>query len=172
MEFVPKCMKCAEAHLTEKCLKDVKAAAKCVNCGGNHPANYRGCNTAKEAQRNRNKLAKTKISNLQQSNSNARLSERISKEIGAVKEHLNFPTTSSASRTYAEAAMNPANVHKSKINEQPSVQGQFGVFEMVIDMTRTLKEILSRLEKLEKVSLKARRQKAASTGRGKKLTKK
>lgn len=39
----PKCVKCAGSHLTSECGKDTTTPAKCVNCGENHPASYRGC---------------------------------------------------------------------------------------------------------------------------------
>lgn len=48
----PKCVKCAGGHLTENCLKSRSdGAAKCSNCNGNHPANYRGCHVHKELQK-------------------------------------------------------------------------------------------------------------------------
>lgn len=39
----PRCVKCAEEHNTSDCKKSKKAPAKCANCGGPHPANYKGC---------------------------------------------------------------------------------------------------------------------------------
>lgn len=40
----PKCLKCAEGHLTTNCTKtDKDTPAKCVNCGGPHPANNVEC---------------------------------------------------------------------------------------------------------------------------------
>lgn len=38
-----KCLKCAEAHNSKDCTIKDKALLKCANCGGNHPANYKGC---------------------------------------------------------------------------------------------------------------------------------
>lgn len=40
----PSCLKCAASHLTRDCVKDPKLLAKCVNCGGAHPANNTTCN--------------------------------------------------------------------------------------------------------------------------------
>lgn len=40
---VPKCLKCAATHLTRDCTKDPNLPAKCVNCGGAHPANNTTC---------------------------------------------------------------------------------------------------------------------------------
>ena len=41
----PRCVKCEGAHLTQDCTKDAEAKAKCCNCGGDHPANYKKCTT-------------------------------------------------------------------------------------------------------------------------------
>lgn len=39
----PRCVKCAKDHLTKDCKKIDSIAACCINCGGKHPASYRGC---------------------------------------------------------------------------------------------------------------------------------
>lgn len=39
----PRCVKCAENHLTKDCTKPSNIPVKCANCGGHHPASYRGC---------------------------------------------------------------------------------------------------------------------------------
>lgn len=42
--FTPKCVKCAQAHLTINCPnKENKMTPLCVNCKGPHVASYRGC---------------------------------------------------------------------------------------------------------------------------------
>lgn len=50
-----RCVKCAGKHKTDGCTKSKDVGPKCVNCGGNHPASYRGCFVAKELQAIRNK---------------------------------------------------------------------------------------------------------------------
>lgn len=50
----PRCVKCAEKHLTIACEKPRSTAAKCSNCAQAHPASYRGCLVAKELQKRRN----------------------------------------------------------------------------------------------------------------------
>lgn len=48
----PRCVKCAGDHLTKNCERKTKSKdVKCINCQGNHPANYRGCIVAKEIQK-------------------------------------------------------------------------------------------------------------------------
>lgn len=39
----PRCVKCREYHHFSKCTKTANAPPLCVNCDGEHPANYRGC---------------------------------------------------------------------------------------------------------------------------------
>ena len=38
-----RCVKCAGEHLTADCKVPRNVKAKCYNCGGQHPASYRGC---------------------------------------------------------------------------------------------------------------------------------
>lgn len=53
----PRCLKCAELHLTKDCPKKTRTdPAKCANCGGSHPANYRGCIIFKTEKAKRNNL--------------------------------------------------------------------------------------------------------------------
>lgn len=45
------CVKCAGKHTTKDCpRKEKDNNVKCVNCEGNHPANYRGCTVHKQLQ--------------------------------------------------------------------------------------------------------------------------
>lgn len=39
----PRCVRCGEHHESTTCTKDRSSPAKCALCGGNHPANFRGC---------------------------------------------------------------------------------------------------------------------------------
>uniref|UniRef100_A0A1B0GHS3 Putative nucleic-acid-binding protein from transposon x-element n=1 Tax=Lutzomyia longipalpis TaxID=7200 RepID=A0A1B0GHS3_LUTLO len=48
----PRCVKCSGEHLTAECpRKERDPQVKCANCGGAHPANYRGCEIHKQLQR-------------------------------------------------------------------------------------------------------------------------
>lgn len=47
----PRCVKCTGNHSTTECSRKAKdQEVKCVNCGENHPANYRGCLVHKQLQ--------------------------------------------------------------------------------------------------------------------------
>lgn len=46
-----RCVKCAGAHLTKDCSRKIRDdKVKCINCNGDHPANYRGCIVHKQLQ--------------------------------------------------------------------------------------------------------------------------
>jgi hypothetical protein len=48
----PRCVKCAGEHLTNQChRKERSSDVRCVLCGENHPANYKGCTVYKDLQK-------------------------------------------------------------------------------------------------------------------------
>lgn len=51
----PRCVKCSGKHITQTCTIGKDVPAKCINCTGQHPANYRGCEVAKQLQKLRDK---------------------------------------------------------------------------------------------------------------------
>lgn len=55
----PRCVSCAGKHLSINCVDKTKPP-ECVNCRSNHPANYRGCEVAKELQRQRKQAIRNK----------------------------------------------------------------------------------------------------------------
>lgn len=54
----PRCVKCTGKHFTKDCQKPSDTKPKCIHCGEDHPANYRGCTVAKELQKIKNKQGK------------------------------------------------------------------------------------------------------------------
>ncbi|KMQ93979.1 nucleic-acid-binding protein from transposon x-element [Lasius niger] len=47
----PRCVKCAEKHLTSACPRKQKfEEVICCNCSANHPASYKGCEVCKQLQ--------------------------------------------------------------------------------------------------------------------------
>ncbi|HYS59309.1 MAG TPA: hypothetical protein VEM27_01870, partial [Gemmatimonadales bacterium] len=45
-----RCVKCAGNHWTKECKKPIDTKPTCANCGGEHPANYKGCPVYKKKQ--------------------------------------------------------------------------------------------------------------------------
>lgn len=56
-----RCVKCLGKHITKACTIMRNTSAQCVNCKGEHPANYRGCEVARELQKIRNQKLKQVI---------------------------------------------------------------------------------------------------------------
>lgn len=52
--LTPRCVKCKDTHHYKECLKPETTKPTCVNCGGEHTANYKGCRVFKEIQARRN----------------------------------------------------------------------------------------------------------------------
>ena len=56
-EMKPRCVKCGDNHVSSECSlkKSPGTKCKCVNCGLDHPASYRGCEAHKSAMAARSK---------------------------------------------------------------------------------------------------------------------
>lgn len=52
----PRCVKCAQGHLTANCTKAKEVRPTCANCGKDHPASYRGCEVAKQLKEKRKEI--------------------------------------------------------------------------------------------------------------------
>ncbi|GAB0086261.1 hypothetical protein DMENIID0001_002800 [Sergentomyia squamirostris] len=58
----PRCIKCTIPHSTASCPRNVKDVnVMCVNCGGNHPANYRGCSVHEQLRKKLHQNLRTRI---------------------------------------------------------------------------------------------------------------
>lgn len=55
---VPRCVKYVGKYLTINCTINENILPKCVNCNGQHPASYHGCEVAKQLQKRRNEMIK------------------------------------------------------------------------------------------------------------------
>ena len=51
----PRCVRCGLGHGSSTCSKTRETPAKCANCLGEHPANYRGCQTLRDLRAQRTK---------------------------------------------------------------------------------------------------------------------
>lgn len=65
-QLEPRCIKCTKNHMYTECPKKENEKPQCVNCGGEHPANYKGCsyyakisNNTKQSTSQRNNSART-----------------------------------------------------------------------------------------------------------------
>ncbi|CAH0384260.1 unnamed protein product [Bemisia tabaci] len=88
----PRCVKCLGPHGTADCNK-TEEGARCVLCGGDHPANYKGCAEAKKA--NISKSSKSPI--------NPPPTEEHSYSVTPPS----FPPLRTKGKSYAKAATSP-----------------------------------------------------------------
>lgn len=65
-----RCVKCNKSHHYSKCKKSDDSDPICVNCGGPHTANYRGCQAFKDAARPQTQTQKHAINNNRQTETN------------------------------------------------------------------------------------------------------
>jgi len=104
----PRCVKCGEEHLSDKCSKDNSLPAKCALCAGAHTSSYKGCPVYKKHAASLRKQKEGRPST-----SFSRPSKPMQSE---------NPCSSNQTRTYADATTNqpPAelsvNLNK-RINE-------------------------------------------------------
>jgi len=122
----PRCVKCAQSHLTSECAKTPDTPAKCCNCSGDHPASYTQCPAYLKYQerrslatiRDNSNILNTRNKNLQTNNThtpsenrnivNMRVSSDINQlTLSATKSvnKLKFSQTQ-PSRSYAETTSN------------------------------------------------------------------
>lgn len=118
----PKCVKCAGEHITSECHKKENTPASCINCGGKHPANYKGCAYYKESIQ---KALEQKIRD--KSSAKTPLKK-------VLKDNLNFTPRRSYARGLT-AIKNPQTEPPPKPEENP-------------DLQNTLKALLAVLQKL------------------------
>lgn len=118
------CVKCAGCHLTAECSKLKNIAPRCFNCGEAHPANYRGCLVAKELQKRRNNLTKSKKAQSTQPRTFS--SKKVTNEV-----------------SYAQIAQASNTQPVPQQNEQ-----QF-MMQMMQNMINIMNKISERLDRLE-----------------------
>jgi len=94
----PRCVRCAEHHITSECTKPRNLPAKCALCQGEHPANYKGCQIHKELQKRRNPISRT----IQQTSINNQSNPKTTVKASSAE----FNPPSSKNRTYANVTSN------------------------------------------------------------------
>ncbi|XP_070169674.1 putative leucine-rich repeat-containing protein DDB_G0290503 [Polyergus mexicanus] len=125
----PRCVKCAGKHYFKECKKQENELPKCVHCGENHPANYRGCMVAKEMQRLKNK--NTKSINIQKSSEKINY-KIISNEDKDFRKQTSQPQPKNTRKTYSQVAKgDDANINdtlKIILQKLDKQQAQFNEY--------------------------------------------
>jgi hypothetical protein len=120
----PRCVKCTGEHHTIQCKINKDTPPKCVNCGGQHPANYRGCEVAKELQNIRNRINNSQ----QRYRKQAEKSESLTQMVQKPQESK----VTESSRTFSQVSQSKPLEGKPK------------------EESNLLERILRRLEAIEK----------------------
>uniref|UniRef100_A0A2S2NKY3 Nucleic-acid-binding protein n=1 Tax=Schizaphis graminum TaxID=13262 RepID=A0A2S2NKY3_SCHGA len=88
----PRCVKCGEEHLSDKCSKDISLPAKCALCAGAHTSSYKGCPVFK------------KLTTASQKQKVGRRLPTFSRPTKRMQSEN--PCSSNKTRTYADATAN------------------------------------------------------------------
>lgn len=73
-----RCFKCAQNHESATCLLKDPTKFKCVNCGLNHTANYRGCQAYRDTEKLLKKPATTIVQRVQKKSVNQEVISDVS----------------------------------------------------------------------------------------------
>lgn len=160
----PKCLKCAEEHLTRECKKPATTPAKCANCGNDHPANATICEKYIEKL---NWITKATGTNKQPTKGNKNVDimdenifPRLRRETLPKTETINYWTQPNRIKqkqaaTTQEAADTSNQIHSdfnSLVNEFKDLNNLINVKEMLSDIRRLntkLSKCTSHVEKFE-----------------------
>lgn len=141
----PACVKCAGPHITSECKMNKTDAPRCVNCKGNHPANYRGCEVAKELQRLRNNATKSHVVNPNRSQQTKR---DVSADRSVTRRK---PLTATITGATPKVSYSSVVSKKEANEEKPSVEQMLAqILEKINEQNHTNKVLFERITKLEK----------------------
>lgn len=130
----PKCVKCAGEHLTAECQKKENTPANCINCGGKHPANYKGCEYYKDS-------FQKALAQKMREKSNTKSSEMKK----AISSTINFTPRLSFAKVLATNSNKNLQTEKEKTTESTQNNKKS---EPNPDIQSTLKALLAVLQKL------------------------
>lgn len=117
------CVKCGGAHSTTSCAKKRDTPAKCALCGGDHPANYKGCEFYHKLLKTNNANNRLNIQNKNSRNnpiispSNTTQNKQHQKNNDFnTSDNQNQPNLHQHSRSYANAVKNTPMQQSNDIN--------------------------------------------------------
>ena len=108
----PACLKCAEGHLTQDCKKASTTPAKCINCGGDHPANATCCVAYK---------ARLELIEMRATNKSQRTSPKDNAQpIPTISDRGEFPGLPKNKSTQDGVVENQPTTQRSVYNHRPA----------------------------------------------------
>ncbi|KAI5739525.1 hypothetical protein M8J77_020275 [Diaphorina citri] len=155
----PRCVKCGQGHLTTSCVKPKTVRATCANCKKDHPANYRGCSIAKEAQMLRNKQRK----NAAQANQPAKI-KNVPTQRPPVQRQVHKKNVNPASqKSWAQVAAAGTSQNPPS---QTSSQDMGAMLTLILNEVQSIKSTVStlnaRVDAIEKRQKQGRKDKTSS----------
>lgn len=100
----PRCVKCTESHHYSECPKRAGESPSCVNCGGNHTANFRGCPFFTDLKSRINNQQRRKTQSTVIGNQSAHASQQIPPSSSSRSPNPTQPKPNT--RSYADAIKN------------------------------------------------------------------
>jgi hypothetical protein len=123
------CVKCSGNHSTASCTKSKDSPAKCALCGGNHPANYKGCEHYHSLIKPKNNQA-----NSAPINSNAR------------RFQPQHSTTTCQQKSYADIARMNTNQNEEVTGSITKILNEFkGLFNQLLQQNSMVLNMLTML---------------------------
>lgn len=117
--YSPRCVRCGEDHPSTHCTKTKDLPAKCALCKGNHPANYKGCQTYKSLQQLQKPTSK-KNSNFTSNDVSNNVNYDNNTNVEATHQHTsntNIPPKSFKSYAQAASPNNSSPTPNNSIND-------------------------------------------------------
>lgn len=154
----PVCVKCAGKHMTDVCRLKKETPATCANCKGNHPANYRGCEVAKEMLKRREEFSKKTKKNTSKQNKELKLKTKTNTQASSKTDGKNNENVLPSENIKTKKTNTYAQVtapEKPKTIKPDSVQNVFSlILERLEEQGRINTIILEKLDKFESAALK------------------
>ena len=144
-KLAPKCLKRAEEHLTRECTKDRNTAAKCVNCGDEHPANSTNCKVYYLERLDwTNKSRKNSIHGKEERRRNKKGGEKKVLDLRCEEEfpHLKAPVRRTTTQDTA-AAENPiVNIRQANVGTSNSRMEEISNFKTLCTEFKNLDSLV------------------------------
>lgn len=135
-----RCVKCAGKHATDQCELPKSIAPKCINCQGNHPASYRGCEVAKELQKIRNKSRSIKTT------PNSLMNQELPKPTQQVFQQQVVQHTNNSGQPIIRQNTRPKTYSEALTSNIPSVSSTSQNVNILNEILKNMEKINSRLE--------------------------
>lgn len=144
----PNCVKCLQKHFAKDCPRKEKGpGVKCCNCGGDHPANYKGCEIRKQLlQKMYPALRNKQLTNNQQYNySKVTVGKTYAQQVKGNQQPGNFQQQQSS-----DAQQQPNNDYQQhgNIHPQQLLQPNSGLENMLTQLMSKMDTILNLLTAL------------------------